>query len=210
MLQLTMDTIGNLANIGMSILKTTADITGAIEKIKEKTKAFDGMTEEDKKKHKSATVEHERRIAEGLEVCTATVCMCGLLDPRWLMRARAVSQSWRQAVDKALPHLQKIAFPVHVTGVDVLTMLMPVAGTNLKKVCLEGCRQLSGDDMERILVRVAEGCPAVVEIKLTDCGEEAILRALATAAKRQLGAVSPADLREMLLSLAEGDATFRS
>ena len=40
MLQLHMDTIGKLANIGVETPKTTADISGAIEKIKEKKKGL--------------------------------------------------------------------------------------------------------------------------------------------------------------------------
>ena len=53
-LHLTMDTIANLGNIGCEIPKTTADLAAIIEAIKAKKKAFEGMTEEDKKKHKSS------------------------------------------------------------------------------------------------------------------------------------------------------------
>ena len=49
----------------------------------------------------------------------------------------------------------------------------------------------------------------MIEVNLTDCSEEAILRALATAAKRHFGAVSPADLRAILLALAGGEAASR-
>ena len=49
----------------------------------------------------------------------------------------------------------------------------------------------------------------MIEVNLTDCEEEAILRSLATAAKRHFGAVSPADLRAMLLALTEGEAASR-
>jgi hypothetical protein len=54
MLQLTLDTISNLSNIGVEVPKTTADIPTAVAQIKSKKTAFEGMTEEDKKKHKSA------------------------------------------------------------------------------------------------------------------------------------------------------------
>ena len=144
-----------------------------------------------------------------LIVCFATLCLHGLLDLRWLMRARGVSRTWRDAVDRAFSLLPGIAFPAHVTGADVLAMLMRVAGANLKTVCLEGCRQLSAVDIGRILADLAARCPAVIEVNLTDCEEEAILRALATAAKRHFGAVSPADLRAILLALAEGEAASR-
>ena len=140
------------------------------------------------------------------EACFETVCMYGLLDVAALVRARGVSRAWREAVDKALRHLQNLAFPSNTTGVDVLTMLMRVAGANLKMVCLEGCLQLIADDMEAILVCAAQVCPAVVEVKLAGCRKEAILRALAAAAKRQFGAGSPADLHAMLLALAEADS----
>ena len=110
------------------------------------------------------------------------------------LSAGGVSRAWREAVVKALHHLQIIAFPSNVKGGDVLTMLKRVAGTNLKTVCLEGCRQRIGDDVARILVRVAEGCPAAVEVKLAGCREEATLRALATASKRQLVCLAQARL----------------
>ena len=53
-LHLTMDTIANLSNIGVGIPTTTAELPATIELIKDKKKAFESMTEEDKKKHKSA------------------------------------------------------------------------------------------------------------------------------------------------------------
>ena len=147
---------------------------------------------------------------EALLICFATLCIRGGRegDIRLLLRAR-VSRSWRDAVHVSLPLVPRIVFPAHVTGADVLAMLMRVAGTNLKTVCLEGCRQLSAVDMGRILADLAARCPAVIEVNLTDCEEEAILRALATAAKRHFGAVSPADLRAMLLALAEGEPASR-
>jgi len=126
-----------------------------------------------------------------------------------LLRAARVSRAWLNAVHASLPLVPGITFPAHVTGADVLAMLMRVAGANLKTVCLEGCRQLSAVDIGRILADLAARCPAVIEVNLTDCEEEAILRALATAAKRHFGAVSPADLRAMLLALAEGEAASR-
>jgi hypothetical protein len=55
-LHLTMDTIANMGNIGCEIPKTTADLAAALEAIKEKKKAFEGMTEADKKKHKSSKI----------------------------------------------------------------------------------------------------------------------------------------------------------
>ena len=144
-----------------------------------------------------------------LIVCFATLCLRGVLDPRWLMRVREVSSGTREAVHKAFSLLPGIAFPAHVTGPDVLAMLMRVAGANLKTVCLEGCRQLSAVDIGRILAGLDARCPAVIEVNLTDCSEEAILRALATAARRHFGAVSPADLRAILLALAGGEAASR-
>jgi hypothetical protein len=53
-LHLTMDTIANLGNIGVEIPKTQAELAATLTKIKERKKAFEGMTEEDKKKQKSA------------------------------------------------------------------------------------------------------------------------------------------------------------
>jgi len=147
---------------------------------------------------------------EALHICFATLCIRGGRegDIRLLLRAR-VSRAWRDAVHISLPLVPRIVFPAHVTGPDVLAMLMRVAGANLKTLCLEGCWQLSAVDIGRILADLAARCPAVIEVNLTDCGEEAILRVLATAAKRQFGAVSPADLHAMLLALAEGQAASR-
>ena len=146
-----------------------------------------------------------------LYICLANLCLRGGRegDIRLLLRAARVSWAWLKAVHASLPLVPGIAFPAHVTGADVLAMLMRVAGANLKTVCLERCRQLSAVDIGRILADLAARCPAVIEVNLTDCEEEAILRALATAAKRHFGAVSPADLRAMLLALAEGEPASR-
>ena len=147
-------------------------------------------------------VPREKSIADSLEVCLATLCLAGRLPLAALMCAWGVARAWREAVARALLHLKCIDFPSNVKGADALTMLERVAGKTLKTVCLEGCRKLTGDDAARILVRVAEGCPAVFEVKLAGCRKEAILHALAAAAEMQLGAGSPADLRAMLLALA--------
>ena len=50
------------------------------------------------------------------ETCFATLCLHGLLDLRWLMCARGVSRSLRDAVDRAFSLLPGITFPAHVTG----------------------------------------------------------------------------------------------
>ena len=146
-----------------------------------------------------------------LYICLANMCLRGGRegDIRWLLRAARVSRAWLNAVHASLPLVPGITFPAHVMGADVLAMLIRVAGANLKTVCLEGCRQLSAVDIGRVLADLAARCPAVIEVNLTDCEEEAILRALATAAKRHFGAVSPADLRAMLLALAEGEPASR-
>ena len=148
-------------------------------------------------------------VEEALSICLATLCSHGERDIRWLLLARAVSQIWREAVDTSFGFLPWIAFPIHVTGADVLALLIRVAGTNLKTVSLEGCRQLSAVDIGRILVDLAARCPAVIEVNLTDCGEEAILRALAVCAQKTFAAVSPADLRAMLLALVEEEGASR-
>ena len=103
-----------------------------------------------------------------------------------LMHARGVSRAWCRAVDKALPLLPCITVPVHITVADVVAVLTRVAGANLKTVCLQGCRQLRAADVERILQRLAEGCPAVVEVYLAGCRDDAIVRALAIAAQKKL------------------------
>ena len=125
------------------------------------------------------------------------------------MCARGVSRAWREAVDRAFSLLPGITFPAHVTGADVLDLLMRVAGANLKTVCLEGCRQLSAVDIGRILADLAARCPAVIEVNLTDCEEEAILRALAVCSQKTLGAVSLADFRALLLAQAEEEGASR-
>ena len=125
---------------------------------------------------------------EALYICLANMCLRGGRegDIRLLLRAAQVSWAWLKAVHASLPLVPGIVFPAHVTGADVLAMLMRVAGANLKTVCLQGCRQLRAADVERILQRLAEGCPAVVEVYLAGCRDDAILRALAIAAQKKL------------------------
>ena len=127
-----------------------------------------------------------------LYICFANLCLRGGRegDIRLLLRAARVSRTWRNAVHGSLPLVPRIVFPAHVTGADVLAMLMRVAGANLKAVSLGSCRHLSAVDIGCILADLAARCPAVIEVNLTDCGEEAILRALAVCAQTTLGARS--------------------
>ena len=143
------------------------------------------------------------------DVVFSHLAVRNLLGTVLFVRARQVARAWLEAVNKALPLLASLSFPVHAKATDVVNVLMWVAGNNLKAVCLEGCLQLSAVDVERILQCLAGGCPAVVEVNLAGCRDEAILRALATAAKRQFSAISPEDLRAMLLALAAEDAASR-
>lgn len=143
------------------------------------------------------------------DVVFSHLAVRNLLGTVLFVRARQVARAWLEAVNKALPLLASLSFPVHAKATDVVNVLMSVAGNNLKAVCLEGCLQLSAVDVERILQCLAGGCPAVVEVNLAGCRDEAILRALATAAKRQFSAISPEDLRAMLLALAAEDAASR-
>ena len=136
------------------------------------------------------------------DVVFSHLAVRNLLGTVLFVRARQVARAWLEAVNKALPLLASLSFPVHAKATDVVNVLMSVAGNNLKAVCLEGCLQLSAIDVERILQCLASGCPAVVEVNLAGCRDEAILRALATAAKRQFSAISPEELRAMLLALA--------
>ena len=144
-------------------------------------------------------------VEEALYICLANMCLRGGRegDIRWLLRAARVSRAWLNAVHASLPLVPGITFPAHVTGADVLAMLIRLAGANLKTVCLEGCRQLSAVDIGRVLADLAARCPAVIEVNLTDCEEEAILRALAVCSQKTLGAVSLADFRALLLAQAE-------
>jgi WD40 repeat protein/ubiquitin len=117
-----------------------------------------------------------------------------------LMLWRRVSRGWRDALHRALPMLFQISFPDHVTGADVVAVLERVAGQGLRMVALRGCRKLIASAMEEILDRLHATCPAVIEVDITGCSDQAVLRALSVCARSMFGDVR---IQLQLIALAE-------
>ena len=125
-----------------------------------------------------------------------------------LMLWRRVSRGWRDALHRALPMLFQISFPDHVTGADVVAVLKRVAGQGLRMVALRGCRKLIASAMEEILDRLHATCPEVIEVDITGCSDQAVLRALSVRARSMFGDVQTqlhliARAQAPLIALAE-------
>ena len=125
-----------------------------------------------------------------------------------LMHWRAVSRGWRVPLHKSLPMMHRISFPASVTGEDVLRVLGLVAGGNLRLVDMRQCRKLIPSAIEEILHRLHATCPAVIEVDITGCSDQVVLRALSVRALSTFGA-SALDVHAQLMVLAEGLGSAR-
>jgi hypothetical protein len=112
-----------------------------------------------------------------------------------LSHCRAVSRGWRDSVCKHLRTLPILSFGKGgVTDADVLRSLDRVASENLREVDLSGCREIRASGMENILRTCAEKCLGLLEVNITACSEEAILRAVAIRAQTVCTAASALEL----------------
>ena len=80
----------------------------------------------------------------------------------------------------------------------VLRSLGRVASENLREVDLSGCREIRAVSMENILRKCAETCSNLLEVNITACSEEAILRAMAIRARAACNAESALELYQKL------------
>ena len=83
------------------------------------------------------------------------------------------------ALKRALRLMQQVSFPEGVTGEDALRALGLVAGGNVRFLRMRQCRNLIPGDIEEILHRLHATCLAVMEVDVTGCRDDVVLRALA-------------------------------
>ena len=140
-----------------------------------------------------------------VDILCDNLCELGSLELKILLKCRVVSREWLGALDRALPLLRLVSFPIGVTGEGAKRTLGLVAGGNLRVVGLALCRKLSARDVEEILKLLDATCPGVREVDITGCSDEVMLRALAVRALSTLGA-SPLHMHARLLELAAGTA----
>ena len=69
-----------------------------------------------------------------------------------------------------------------------------MASENLREVDLSGCQEIRASGMENILRICAETCSGLLEVNITACSEEAILRAVAIRAQAVCNAASALEL----------------
>ena len=140
-----------------------------------------------------------------VDILCDNLCELGSLELKILLQCRVVSREWLGAIQRALPLLRLVSFPIGVTGEGAKRTLGLVAGGNLRVVGLALCRKLSARDVEEILKLLDATCPGVREVDITGCSDEVMLRALAVRALSTLGA-SPLLVHARLLELAAGTA----
>ncbi len=100
---------------------------------------------------------------------------------------------------KHLPTLPILSFGKGgVADADVLCSLNRVASENLREVDLSGCRKISASGMENILRICAEKCSGLLEVNITACSKESILRAMAIRARAVCDADSALELYQKL------------
>jgi hypothetical protein len=109
-----------------------------------------------------------------VDILCDNLCELGSLGLKILLKCRVVSREWRGALDRALPLLRLVSFPIGVTGEGAKRTLGLVAGGNLRVVGLALCRKLSARDVEEILKLLDATCPGVREVDITGCSDEVI------------------------------------
>jgi hypothetical protein len=109
-----------------------------------------------------------------VDILCDNLCELGSLELKILLQCRVVSREWLGALDRALPLLRLVSFPIGVTGEGAKRTLGLVAGGNLRVVGLALCRKLSARDVEEILKLLDATCPGVREVDITGCSDEVI------------------------------------
>jgi hypothetical protein len=129
----------------------------------------------------------------------------GLVDFVFLIRLCRVSPEWMDALKRAVRLMQQVSLPRGVTGEEALRALGLVAGGNVRFLRLRQCRNLIPDDIEEILHRLQSTCISVMEVDVTGCRDDVILRALSVRTISMFGG-TPLDVLAQLKGLAQGSA----
>jgi hypothetical protein len=140
-----------------------------------------------------------------VDICFEHLCLQGLVDFVFLIRWCRVSREWMDTLKCALRLMQQVSFPGGVTGEDALRALGLVAGGNVRFLRMRQCRNLIPGDIEEILHRLHATCLAVMEVDVTGCRDDVVLRALSVRTISMFGG-SPLDVRAHLMGLAQGSA----
>ena len=140
-----------------------------------------------------------------VDICFEHLCLQGLVDFVFLIRWCRVSREWMDALKRALRLMQQVSFPGGVAGEDALRALGLVAGGNVRFLRMRQCRNLIPGDIEEILHRLHATCLAVMEVDVTGCRDDVVLRALSVRTISMFGG-SPLDVRAQLMGLAQGSA----
>ncbi len=140
-----------------------------------------------------------------VDICFEHLCLHGLVDFVFLIRWCRVSREWMDALKRAVPLMQQVSLPGGVTGEEALRALGLVAGGNVRFLRLRQCRNLIPGDIEEILHRLQATCLAVMEVDVTGCRDDVILRALSVRTLSMVGG-SPRDVPAQLKGLVPGSA----
>ena len=132
-----------------------------------------------------------------VDICFAHLCDQGLVDFVFLIRWCRVSREWMDALKRAVRLMQQVSLPGGVTGEEALRALGLVAGGNVRFLRLRQCRNLIPGDIEEILHRLQATCLAVMEVDVTGCRDDVILRALSVRTISMVGG-SPLDVLDSL------------
>ena len=140
-----------------------------------------------------------------VDICFEHLCLQGLVDFVILIRWCPVSREWMDALKRALRLMQQVSFPEGVTGEDALRALGLVAGGNVRFLRMRQCRNLIPGDIEEILHRLHATCLAVMEVDVTGCRDDVVLRALSVRTISMFGG-SPLNVRAQLMGLTQGSS----
>jgi len=129
----------------------------------------------------------QRRVPLPIECILEHVCT-HYGYPELLLSYGMVCKTWQTALWANVRLTRCLKFGIFIAknvSVDIaMTALLNVSSKNLQFLDVSGCSILSGNDMETLLRRLHGTCPGIVEVKMTGCQNEAILRAVAVSFAR--------------------------